>query len=163
MIAVEAEAPVRDDRHSLHAGCKPLSVALVLALGLLAGGCSVSMPIASLFGGEERTVTGSIQPTQLSPLSPELGVEDWRRAKGALALALDPIGNGQAVSWENPDTRMRGTFTPVGLPFVKSDEICRAFLASLNLQGQPSELQGTACRPTGEEWKIQDIKPWKPS
>ena len=47
--------------------------------------------------------------------------------QGALALALDPQGNGAAVAWDNPDTGLKGGFTPVGRPFVKGDAICRAF------------------------------------
>ena len=80
----------------------------------------------SLFPEPEST--SSITPRVMSPLSPELGGEDWRRAKGALAIALDPQGSGSSVSWDNPDTDMKGNFAPVGQPFVKTDEICRAFL-----------------------------------
>ena len=45
--------------------------------------------------------------------------------------------------------------------FLKSDEICRAFLASMSLQTGPVKLQGTACRPSGGEWAVKDAKPWK--
>jgi hypothetical protein len=55
---------------------------------------------------------------------------------------------------------MKGTFTPSGAPFVKNDEICRAFTAQLNGPSQAS-LQGTACRPSGDEWAIKDVKPAK--
>ena len=96
----------------------------------------------------------------VSPLSAELGIEDWRRAKGAMAVALDPQGSGSPVTWDNPDTGFKGTFTPVGQPFVKGDEICRAFLAGLTGQAT-SSLQGTACRLSGEEWAIKDVKPWR--
>jgi hypothetical protein len=53
---------------------------------------------------------------------------------------------------------MKGNFTPVGQPFVKSDEICRAFLANVSGQVATTSLQGTACRPSGGEWAITDIK-----
>jgi len=119
-----------------------MAVVLVLASG--AGACS--FPLPSLLSGEETT--GSVRPKAGSPLSPELGVEDWRRAKGAMAVALDPQGSGSPVTWDNPDTGFKGTFTPVGQPFVKGDEICRAFLAGLSGQATSSSLQGTAadCR-----------------
>jgi surface antigen len=131
-----------------------MAVAAALASG--AGACS--FPIPSLVSGEETT--GSISPKVVSPLSAELGAEDWRRAKGAMAVALDPQGNGSPVTWDNPDTGFKGTFTPVGQPFVKGDEICRAFLAGLTGQAT-SSLQGTACRLSGEEWAIKDVKPWR--
>jgi surface antigen len=124
------------------------------------GACSMTFPMSSLVS-EEPATTQSVAPRITSPLSPELGEEDWRRAKAAMAVALDPQGSGTQVSWDNPDTAMRGTFTPVGQPFVNSDEICRAFLATVVGQASTASLQGTACRPSGEEWAIKDVKPFK--
>ena len=131
---------------------------LALAIGLAASAGACSFPVASLVSAE---TTGSISPKVVSPLSAELGAEDWRRAKGAMAVALDPQGSGSPVTWDNPDTGFKGTFTPVGQPFVNGDEICRAFLAGLNGQATSSSLQGTACRLSGEEWAIKDVKPWR--
>lgn len=133
--------------------------ALAAALSLMTGGCGVSFPMASLF--PEPETTSSITPRVVSPLSPELAAEDWRRAKGALAIALDPQGSGASVSWDNPDTDSKGNFAPVGQPFVNTDEICRAFLATLTAKGNATSLQGTACRPSGGEWAIKDVKPWR--
>lgn len=142
---------------------------VLLALG--SAGCSISFPIMGLSGkGEDEVAmtTASVLPARavegkspLVALAPDLGPEDWRRAEGAMALALDPQGNGAPVSWDNAQSGMKGTFTPVGGPFLKSDEICRAFLASMNLQTGPVKLQGTACRPSGGEWAVKDVKPWK--
>ncbi|KAA2242360.1 hypothetical protein F0L46_02555 [Salinarimonas soli] len=117
------------------------------------------MPITSI--GADRDVTGSTTPRSISPLSPDLGTEDWRRAKAAMAVALDPQGNGAVVNWDNPDTLLKGTFAPVGSPFVKNDLVCRAFIASLGGQDETKWLQGSACRPSGEEWTVQDVKPWR--
>ena len=47
-------------------------------------------------------------------------------------MALDPQGPGTQVSWDNPATTRKGTFTPTGAPFVKNDEICRDFSAHLS-------------------------------
>ena len=132
----------------------------LLALGLVAlggGACSMNLPIASL--ADEPSTTSSVARRVVSPLSPDLGVEDWRRARAALGVALDPQGSGAQVSWDNPDTGLKGTFTPVGQPFVKSDEICRAFRATVAGQKTSSALQGTACRPSGGEWDIDEAKP----
>ncbi len=76
-----------------------------------------------------------------------------------MAVALDPQGSGSKVSWDNPDTTMKGHFTPVGQPFVNSDEICRAFVATIVGQASTSTMQGTACRPSGEDWVVKDVKP----
>ena len=133
--------------------------ALAVALSLMTAACGISFPMTSLF--PEPEATSSITPRAASALSAELGNEDWRRAKGALAIALDPQGSGSSVSWDNPDTDTKGNFAPVGQPFVSSDEICRAFLASLTANGTTTSLQGTACRPSGGDWSIKDVKPWR--
>lgn len=133
---------------------------LVGAFALLcAGGCSVTPSSDS-----RADVTGSIGRDPVTTLSADLGQEDWRRAKGALATALDPQGSGAAVKWDNPDSDINGTFTPVAQPFVKADEICRVFLATINFPGRTSSLQGTACKLSADEWQLKDVKPWrKPS
>jgi surface antigen len=134
--------------------------AFALMLCCFTSACGVTFPMDSLV--PETETTSSITPTKFtSSLSPELSTEDWRRAKGALAIALDPQGSGSSVSWDNPDTEAKGNFAPVGQPFVKTDEICRAFLATLTLKSSTTSLQGTACRPSGGEWAITDVKPWR--
>jgi surface antigen len=126
---------------------------------LTAGACSILMP--AMDAADEPLTTQSVATKTISPLSADLGEEDWRRAKAALAVALDPQGAGTAVSWDNPSTTIKGNFVPVGQPYVKNDDICRAFLATLNGQGSTSSLQGTACRPSGGDWTIKDVRPFK--
>ena len=94
-------------------------------------------------------------------LADHLGPEDLRRANGALALALDPQGNGLPVAWDNAESKSSGKFTPVGGPFLKDHEICRAFLTSLTTLMDRQSLQGTACRPSGGDWAISEMKAWK--
>lgn len=147
------------------------ALAGVLLLAVAAGGCSISFPILGLSSKAEDDLaltTGSVLPareaakaTRLAELAPDLGPEDWRRAEGAMALALDPQGNGAPVSWDNAQSGMKGTFTPVGGPFLRSDEICRAFLAAVVMQTGPVKVQGTACRPSGGQWAVTEAKPWK--
>jgi surface antigen len=141
-----------------------------VAFALFAAGCSVSFPIIGLSGKSEDEVatTSSVLPSRaaagagpLATLASELGPEDMRRAEGAMALALDPQGNGAAVNWDNPQSGMKGSFIPVGEPFVRSDEICRAFIANVQTQTKPAKLQGTACRPSGGDWSVQNMQPWK--
>ena len=129
--------------------------------GLAAGACTISFPMMSLIPSSETT--GSIAQ-QVSPLSPKLEGEDWRRAKAALNTALDPTGNGAPVAWSNPETATKGSFAPVGQAFVKSDELCRGFIASLSFGAKEEWLQGAACRVGSEDWTLQDVKPaQKPS
>jgi len=142
-----------------------LSEALkVLAAGMIAlsaGACSFSFGVVGLDEKDaEPVATGSIGPKAPSALSAELDDEDWRRAKAALAVALDPQGPGTQVSWDNPASHRKGTFTPTSAPFVKDDQICRSFSAHLT-GASPAALQGTACRPSGGEWALREVKPVK--
>jgi surface antigen len=133
----------------------------ILAAGLIAlsaGACSFSFGVVGIHD-EGPQATGSIAPkTAAASMSPDLSEEDWRRAKAALAVALDPQGPGTLVSWDNPTSSMKGSFAPNGAPFVKNDEICRSFSAQL-AGSSPSTHQGVACRPSGGDWAIKEIKP----
>jgi surface antigen len=142
--------------------CRFMAVCMI---AVAASACSLSYSIVTL-DVEEPETTASITPKAISPLSPDLTEEDWRRAKAALGVALDPQGAGTQVSWDNPDTSRKGAFTPSGAPFVKNDEICRSFSAHVSAPVRPpvtgdkqSALHGTACRPSGGEWAITEIKP----
>jgi surface antigen len=133
---------------------------LCLALGLAsaAAGCSAVIPLPSLISGDD--VTGSIGASP-SPLSSSLDAEDWRRARAALGVALDPQGNGAAVGWENPKSGSKGSFTPVGLAEPTGEKICRSFLAELGggLPGQ--SLRGVACRDKMGDWSVNQVSPAK--
>jgi surface antigen len=133
--------------------CAAASVALAGA------GCSFSYSVIGM-ADEEPEVTGSVAPRIASPLSPSLDEEDWRRAKAALGVALDPQGPGTVVSWDNPGSGVKGQFTPTGAPYVKNDEICRAFSAHLGGSASAS-LVGHACRPSGGDWAIGEVRPAK--
>jgi surface antigen len=148
-----------------------LCVGGAMLLAFASAGCSVSFPILGLSSKAEDEVvtTSSVLPARttakgaLASLSADLGPEDMRRAEGALSVALDPQGNGAPVSWDNPQSGIKGAFTPVGGPYVSADEICRSFIASVYLQTKLTRLQGKACRPTGGEWVVKETQPWKGS
>jgi hypothetical protein len=123
----------------------------------MTGACSLTYSIAGLETDDPET-TASIAPRPVSPLAPELTEEDWRRAKAALGVAIDPQGPGTLVSWDNPENSRKGSFIPLGAPFVKNDEICRRFKA--NLKPSEKDLQGTACRPSGGDWTISSVAPF---
>jgi hypothetical protein len=122
---------------------------------------------ASAVAAEADMATGSITPRppkevplppgQVSPFSPRLDEEDWRRARAAMATALDPQGNGGHVRWDNGDSGNKGSFEPVGNPFLIKDEICRNFVAMVSLKEPDQWFQGSACRVTASEWAIKDV------
>jgi len=143
-------------------GLRPVAgVAMALACALLPS-CSGPIltfrsqgpaePAATLPG--DPVSTGSIAKAPVT-FGRDLGDEDWRRAHAALAVALDPQGNGRPVKWDNPETAMRGQINPTGLPYVSRDEVCRDFLASV-ISGEASRfVRGTGCKPSGGEWTLQ--------
>lgn len=155
----------RSESKKVHIGC--IALALVVSLGL--GGCSWTFPSTSPSNStqlgilEDDIQTGSISAPSTSPLLKDLSEEDWRRAKAAMAVALDPHGSTDRVVWDNPQTLARGTFTSSGAPFVKNDDICRNFKATVGGQDAVKSLEGTACRPSGGEWAIQEVKTPTPS
>lgn len=132
------------------------ALCLILAAGL--GGCSAAIPLPSFISQDD--VTGSIRKP-ISPLSGNLDAEDWRRASGALGIALDPQGSGAPVRWDNPATGVKGSFTPVGEAQAVDGLICRAFISELGGSHTGQSQQGTGCRDKSGDWTVSDIKPWK--
>ncbi len=73
-------------------------------------------------GGMDMESTGSISAISAKaaarPAFPaSLDEEDRRRALGALAIALDPQGNGATVHWDNPISKAHGSMTPSGFAY----------------------------------------------
>ncbi len=151
------------ERRNRHARWRTLAAVLaVCGMGAALAGCSWSWQLGSM-SADDGDITGSIKPREAtpSPLSPTLSQEDWRRAKAAMAVALDIQGNGKTVNWDNPDSGMKGAITPAGAPFVLKDDICRAFLADIHGKEGGESVQGSACKNGPDDWIIKDVKPYK--
>jgi surface antigen len=113
----------------------------------------MSIPMAGL--DTDKTPTGSIERTNVV-LSPALDQEDLRRAKAALAIALDPQGNGARVAWQNPQSGAHGAFTASAPPFADHDRVCRAFTGEATPgAGASTRLTGSACRDGDGTWQIR--------
>ena len=131
-------------------------VASLSALSLTVALCGCSQPLLVFRGEvaeaprvvEEPVVTGSIEKRPMS-FGDDLAEEDWRRARAALGVALDPQGNGRPVKWDNPET---------GLPYVAEDLICRNFLASVVAPGRSRFVRGTGCKPSGGQWTLKRVR-----
>lgn len=117
--------------------------------------------------GVDKEPTGAIsraKTTEPPVLSPDLDVEDNRRARAALATALDPQGAGTLVAWDNPQSGRKGTFTPLAAPYPVDGQVCRAFIARIDSRDARHALQGSACRVGGtDDWNLRDIKPLRQS
>ncbi len=114
-------------------------------------------------GGDPET-TGSIPLVAAKKppgLPAALDEEDRRRALGALAIALDPQGNGAGVHWDNPVSKARGSVTPAGFAYPSNDLICRDFQAQFNTAQGPTTARGAACRDKNALWTVAEWRPVK--
>jgi surface antigen len=121
--------------------------------------CSVVAPFSP---GVDSAPTGSIaKPIEKPPATPalpgSLDEEDRRRALGALAIALDPQGNGTAVRWDNPASKAHGQVTPVGFAYPAKDLICRDFSAQFDTRSGAQSGRGAACRDKSAQWTIAEL------
>jgi len=73
-------------------------------------------------------------------------IEDQREV--AYALEYD-----RAVRWENPDTGYRYQVEPTRT-FVQRGRECRDFRMLAEVDGQPQEVYGTACRRGDGSWEV---------
>jgi len=139
--------------------------ALALACHALTA-CSI---VTQLKPDVDQEPTGSIAPARASlsaPLRPpvaalpaSLDPEDQRRALGALAIALDPQGNGATVHWDNPVSKAKGSLTPVGYAYPKNGLICRSFTAQIESPGLNQSAHGVACRDKAADWSLAEYQP----
>jgi len=125
--------------------------------------CAVATPLGS---GIDADPTGSISSAATTPNGPgalpkALDEEDRRRALGALAIALDPQGNGASVHWDNPVSKAHGQVTPVGFAYPAKDVICRDFSAQFDTRAGAQSAHGAACRDKSAQWTIAELRPAK--
>ncbi|HUO53320.1 MAG TPA: RT0821/Lpp0805 family surface protein [Rhodoblastus sp.] len=123
--------------------------------------CAVATPLSE---GIDSQPTSSIPaPAARSTALPaSLDDEDRRRALGALAIALDPQGNGASVRWDNPISKAHGQVTPIGFAYPSKDLICRKFSARFETRTGARGEEGSACRDKDADWTIVDLRPAKP-
>lgn len=120
------------------------------------GACSIAGPAATDF-----EATGSIVAAPPAPRKPALPAaldeEDRRRALGAMAIALDPQGNGTTVNWDNPVSKAHGSVTPAGFAYPENDLICRAFSARFDTAAGSQSARGAACRDKSAQWTLAEL------
>ncbi len=119
---------------------------------LAAAGCSVAFPLSGM--QTDDTPTGSIDRTA-SLLSPSPGRDDLRRARAAMAVALDPQGDGARAAWRDPQSGAHGAFAAAGPPYADHDRVCRRFTGEVApAGGAERRLTGSACRDGDGSWAM---------
>lgn len=169
-------------RHPYHGSgganlfCRFSASSGVLLAVLIAAGCSMSMPIASLIPGAEekvlasadadkRDITGSLplQPPADGSASGGMTPVDWSLAATALREALNRSDDATSILWQNPTSGARGTVTPIAAAYVQDGFPCRNFLASHVHAGREIWFEGTACRVHRGQWDIRSTRPLQKS
>jgi outer membrane surface antigen len=139
--------------------------AIILALGLLSGGCSFSYQLPSLFGTDDKGGKSSFALTPTTPKS-TVGLPPESDLAFARAAAVEVMTRGAkdaSAPWENPESGARGTVTPIASAYDQEGRTCRDFLASYVRRGNEAWLQGEACRAGAGRWEVRSIRPWKRS
>jgi surface antigen len=134
-----------------------------LAAGSALSGCST---LAPLNPDVDMQATGAIAASagagpgaaSKPALPAALDEEDRRRALGALAIALDPQGNGATVRWDNPVSKAHGLVTPVGYAYPQNGLICRKFSARFDTAAGPESQTGAACRDKNADWTLTESR-----
>ena len=153
--------------YSGSAGCRlwrGWAAAAVLAVGLAAGGCSLSGPLDSVFASANTDTTGSITPPpgakQVSELPPDA---DLVFTRAAVSEVLSRGAKDASVRWENPLSGARGTVTAIASAYTQDGQTCRDFLASYVSGRSQAWMQGEACKQEKGIWEVRALKPWKRS
>lgn len=141
--------------------------AVALPLFLMAGGCSFSYQLGSLF--DKKTdqaaveTTGSI-PDKAAGGRLQASDRDLAYARAAATEVLRRGGEGASQPWENPETGARGTVTPIASAYDVDGFTCHDFLASYIRSGSGEDwMRGEACRIHQGQWEVRSMRPWKSS
>ncbi len=134
-----------------------MAVLALVAISVAVGGCALSVPIASPSNANAATEDDATGAIPAAPLQRLLGPEDWRRAKAALATALDPQGDGSPVNWDNPQSGVKGSFAAMGKAYPSDARICRRFKTEIDRKTGGVTMQGLACADKNGEWTIAEI------
>lgn len=123
----------------------------LLAVALLAGGCSTGPDLDTL-------ATGSVTPRAYArePVPKGIAPDDWAAARTALAEALHDKDAAPSVPWENYASATRGTVTPLGE--TRDGGKCREFLMSFVHEAREDWLQGEACHVGKSGWKVDQAR-----
>ena len=132
---------------------------LALTIALAQSGCAMSVALPSFFGDDS---TASIKPAPASPTLADVDAQDWPLAEPALAKALRAEAS---ANWSNPATGKSGAFLGVAASFNRAGQICRAFIARIELSAAapaPAQaMQGIGCLAQGERVVLSDLTPYK--
>lgn len=119
-------------------------------LGGAAGG-AVGSQIGSGTGTTIATVVGTLAGAALGN---RIGGNFDHSDRRQFGSALESNQTGNTANWTNPDTNDNYAVTPTKT-YSDGNQPCRNFTMNANVNGQPDQVQGTACRQSDGTWKVQ--------
>jgi surface antigen len=142
-----------------------LNCAVVFSLALLAG-CATQEQTGAVVGGATGAVAGSavgcgtgrIVAIALgaligSQVGANIGRHMDEQDRIQTAQAMEYGRTGEPRQWRNPDTGTAYTVTPVRT-YNAPEGPCREFTMDADVDGRPSQVEGTACRQPDGTWRI---------
>jgi hypothetical protein len=109
-------------------------------------------------GGEVRRAWGRQHEQRRRKRRRREDGEDIIAASEATAALLS---RGKGGPWENPQTGVRGTITPIAAAYRDNGAECRDFLASYVHDKAEAWMQGEACHTGAGRWEVRSLKPWR--
>jgi surface antigen len=89
-----------------------------------------------------------------SQVGKKLSEQDERRMSQTTGQALENNEDGEASTWENPNSDHRGRVKPVETYQRDDGTYCREFQHTVYIDGEAKDAYGTACRQPNGDWKI---------
>jgi surface antigen len=144
-----------------------LAAAAAVALAVAASGCQLSREqTGTVLGGAAGAAAGSaigsgsgrtaamiIGGLIGAAAGRNIGKHMDQQDRMQAAQTLENTKTGQSSSWTNPDTGSSYTMTPTQT-YTRGDQPCRDFRMNADVDGEPSQVEGTACRQPDGSWKI---------
>lgn len=139
----------------------------LIALAVLVGGCELNrQQTGTVLGGAAGAAAGSTigsgsGRTAATIVGGLIGaavgrsvgqhMDEQDRARTAQAMENNPTG--KTTSWTNPDTGTDYAVTPTRT-YDSGGQPCREFTMNAEVEGDPDQITGTACRQPNGDWKI---------
>jgi surface antigen len=79
---------------------------------------------------------------------------DRLKANQTQQTVLEKNKDGQASTWNNPNTGHSGRVTPTRTTQVASGEYCREYEHEITVDGRKEVVKGTACRQPDGSWRV---------
>ena len=126
--------------------------------GGLVGGAAGGLVGSQFGGGAGRGAMTGLGVLLGAVLGSEVGKSLDRADQLAMERttqhALETAPQGQASTWNNPDTGHYGTVIPMRT-FQQSDgSFCREYQQTVTIGGRSQQAYGTACRQADGSWRV---------